>query len=840
MNSLLPSNRISYPFWIIGDLNTRWGTDTGDAIRDNSRISTVQEHLLYHQISPLNLSILSHLPGSTHSGTLSFPDSILTNPLGCESTTDLILDNPEWVIPLNSDHHLIGFSIHTYTNGSGRQQIQNPARTRWGPNFKLLKSIYRHHHSLHDNIPCNYCTRKNQIISDLESLKNRLDPAWDNIKIDAMYIILKRAWHSIVSRRCGLIRSNPRKEPMDNTIDWNSIPISHMSSRISRALNPPQQVPSEILPLITQQWQSSSSPRDLPAEDWADEYTSRDLTPETHTLNQRDILMAIHKAPITPGLNQEAIPIELFKLDLINNSYLLSRLFNACLIQRETPKLWRQGKMTPVYKGKGSRTDVNSYRPITLIATTRKLFEIAIISQPFMKHDLNPIQGGFQHRQGCLEQIALLHNFLKSYPSDRREDLCIIQLDIKGAYDNVHRRTLINILQSHCIWPNLADTLSSLLKDTWVDVFANGSSHSSFPTFNGTQQGGPASPILFNYYLDPVTKLLPMINKVQDLCHPRVMILLFADDILYAGPEEFRESVLNAFLEFSARANLLFSPHKCIYQGAREAPTIYGTPILKRSSTSYLGTLISRHGVPESWQTSLLARSHTLISRLTNLVPMQSISIFRRTCIFKTFIRSCSEYLVQLGSLLGNHGFGFLKLFRQSLRDILLLPQKCLSPLLVLVLKLENPYRRLTRLQWIWTQKMKGSHLPIHISLLRDSNLVYKELHNPKTLQLDRMIRSLPEEFPLSNDPKPKQLSWRAVKEEAWSDLCQKCPDTFAMMQKIPMTIIRSALTLSSVSTVQDFFHLNSKSARLAWLHSLIPEDYGASSSLSISESRDL
>ncbi len=63
------------------------------------------------------------------------------------------------------------------------------------------------------------------------------------------------------------------------------------------------------------------------------------------------------------------------------------------------------------------------------------------------------------------------------------------------------------------------------------------------------------------------------------------MIRFVADDISYVGPENFKESILNAFLEFSARANLIFNPssHQCIYQGSHKAPVIYDTPIMKRS-----------------------------------------------------------------------------------------------------------------------------------------------------------------------------------------------------------------------------------------------------------------
>jgi hypothetical protein len=355
-----------------------------------------------------------------------------------------------------------------------------------------------------------------------------------------------------------------------------------------------------------------------------------------------------------------------------------------------------------------------------------------------------------------------------------------------------------------------------------VEISINGSIQSSFPTLTGTQQGGPASPILFNYYLDPTSGLLPMHGKIKDLNHPRVLILCFADDILYAGSEKFLPTVINAFVEFSERSHLRFAPHKCIYQGSLSPPQIYGTPILKRSSANYLGTIISRHGIPESWQNTLLARSHLIIPKITSILDLKTIPISRRATIYKTFVRSSAEYLFQLGSILGNHLFGHLKLFRQGLSDILLLPHRCVSPLLMIYLKMEHPYNRLTRLQWLWLKKMEGSPLPIHRALMNPNHPVFRELHNPGVLKFDHLVRSLPP--PPTNAPAPSNTSraWSASIQLAWTTLQTQCPESYTLLKMIPMSTIRRALDTSSDDLVLNFFSTHKKLERLAWLQAFI------------------
>ena len=46
---------------------------------------------------------------------------------------------------------------------------------------------------------------------------------------------------------------------------------------------------------------------------------------------------------------------------------LLTRLLNLCISNMVFPSAWKVAKVTPVYKGNGSRSDRNNYRPISVL-----------------------------------------------------------------------------------------------------------------------------------------------------------------------------------------------------------------------------------------------------------------------------------------------------------------------------------------------------------------------------------------------------------------------------------------------------------------------------------------
>ena len=49
-------------------------------------------------------------------------------------------------------------------------------------------------------------------------------------------------------------------------------------------------------------------------------------------------------------------------------------LFNLCFAEHNVPRIWKISYITPLYKGNGSKTELSSYRGISLLSCMYKLF----------------------------------------------------------------------------------------------------------------------------------------------------------------------------------------------------------------------------------------------------------------------------------------------------------------------------------------------------------------------------------------------------------------------------------------------------------------------------------
>ena len=76
------------------------------------------------------------------------------------------------------------------------------------------------------------------------------------------------------------------------------------------------------------------------------------------------------------GIDSKLLYISRF---IISNS--LSSLYNLSLSTCHVPADWKQAKITPIYKGKGSKTDPSNYCPISVIAHIAKILERHVNAQ---------------------------------------------------------------------------------------------------------------------------------------------------------------------------------------------------------------------------------------------------------------------------------------------------------------------------------------------------------------------------------------------------------------------------------------------------------------------------
>ena len=117
---------------------------------------------------------------------------------------------------------------------------------------------------------------------------------------------------------------------------------------------------------------------------------------------------------------------------------ILLMVLNICFNLQLIPQEWRKLMVFLIYK-KGDRTNIQNYRPISLMPVCRRIYENMILPSITKRVDkyLTEEQGGFRPIRGCTDKLAELNEYIK-----RSERIIVVSLDQQTAYDYVVGRVL--------------------------------------------------------------------------------------------------------------------------------------------------------------------------------------------------------------------------------------------------------------------------------------------------------------------------------------------------------------------------------------------------------------
>lgn len=266
---------------------------------------------------------------------------------------------------------------------------------------------------------------------------------------------------------------------------------------------------------------------------------------------------------------------------------------------------WRQGLVVPIWKGKGDRLDCNNYRGVTLLSVPGKVLAHLLLSR-IRSHLLlfqRPEQSGFTPKKSTIDRILALRVLIERR-CEFRQKLLAAYVDLKKAFDSVHRKSLWEVLRVRGVPAKIIDLISALYSDTVSAVKCGGSCSGSFPVDSGVRQGCVLAPTLFNTCMDWV------LGRVADQGLCKVSIgeceitdLVFADDaVLLAESLDNLVKALEA-LELEARPlGLQVSWTKTKIQSfdgtlsGYQAVPVCGMNVEVLDRFTYLGSVIQSNG----------------------------------------------------------------------------------------------------------------------------------------------------------------------------------------------------------------------------------------------------
>jgi hypothetical protein len=209
-----------------------------------------------------------------------------------------------------------------------------------------------------------------------------------------------------------------------------------------------------------------------------------------------------------------------------------------------------------------------------------------------------------------------------------------------------------------------------------------------YRTWDGTQQGSPLSPLLFNIYINNLRKYIPesLLDANKSEAAKKRLIMLYADDLFISTPEADIPTLIPGLNRFAQDWDVEFAPQKCIQIGGNKRFGLNTDESFDyQESAKYLGVPLIKTGVDTKLLNSAMAGKVTSATEgILKHVDIELLSIRRQGLVFNTFVRPHIEYAAQI----------FMMFNDQFQRHLFMMHQKSIS-LIITTLREATQYQLL-------------------------------------------------------------------------------------------------------------------------------------------------
>ena len=226
-----------------------------------------------------------------------------------------------------------------------------------------------------------------------------------------------------------------------------------------------------------------------------------------------------------PNKGNSLLDIKLRLLLLISSAVVpvIVFLYNLGIANGLYPDPLKVGRVVPVFKA-GEKTKVNNYRPISILTTINKIFEILTYKRMMVfaeRHKiLSHLQYGFMKGRSTTQAIfKVVSDILRTF-HDKTYTVALF-LDLTKAFDMVNRDILVHKLGLYGFRGNFNSFLASYLTNRQQFVYLSGQRSEVKSISSGVPQGSVLGPLLFNLFINDIVNV-GIAEKV-----------LFADDAVF-------------------------------------------------------------------------------------------------------------------------------------------------------------------------------------------------------------------------------------------------------------------------------------------------------------------
>lgn len=249
----------------------------------------------------------------------------------------------------------------------------------------------------------------------------------------------------------------------------------------------------------------------------------------------------------------------------------ITLIFQKSLETGKIPTAWKDARVTPIFKNKGSKSEASNYRPVSLTSvlckTLEKVIRKHILNHLTTNNLLSDAQFGFRNGRSCILQLLdVMEDWSNYIDNDIPWDT--IYLDFAKAFDKVSHRKLLTKLNAYGIRGNVLSWIKDFLLDRRQQVSVKGEKSEWQHVLSGVPQGSVLGPILFIIFINDIPEAANSIVKI------------FADDTKLYAPTvkvDLIQDDLNALYSWSNIWDMKFNVDKCktVHYGRNNPQHVY-------------------------------------------------------------------------------------------------------------------------------------------------------------------------------------------------------------------------------------------------------------------------
>ena len=283
------------------------------------------------------------------------------------------------------------------------------------------------------------------------------------------------------------------------------------------------------------------------------------------TISPSQVTESIKVLKLGKSCGSDGIAAEHFKFAHPRICIYLSLLFTCFLIHGHLPANFMKSSIVPIVKNKaGDTSDKNNYRPIALVTSCSKLFELILLEMIDANLETRDNQFGFKTHHSTDLCIFTLKSIVQYY-RDYNSPVYACFLDASKAFDRVNHWFLFDKLIARGVKLIIVRILKFWYQNQLVCVKWGNSTSQCFTVSNGVRQGGILSPRLFNVYVDELSTNLEKCNSgcyIDNVCMNH---LFYADDLCLLAPSPSGlQKLLDVCAVYGVDHNIIFNPLKSV------------------------------------------------------------------------------------------------------------------------------------------------------------------------------------------------------------------------------------------------------------------------------------